>query len=96
MRDHPGPEPLRAEGGDIVTRSIQPIVDDLALARRASAFAALPDEERRERIHLAAWQCVCWAEARKWVAQVREMNRESGDHPGGFGWMALGEKERAA
>ena len=80
-----------------MTRQVtQPAVDDLTLARRASAFAALPDEERRERIHLAAWQCVCWAEARKWVAQVREMNRESGDHPGGFGWMALGEKERAA
>lgn len=52
--------------------------DDLTMARRATAYAALTETERRGRVHMAAWQCVCVAEARRFVAAVGELRRYDG------------------
>ena len=64
---------------------------DLTLARRATAYAALPESERRERAHIAAWRCVCMAQARRFVREVATDASTPSPAPHGYGRM-YGEK----
>lgn len=67
------------------------IVDDLTLARRATAYAALTESERREKIHIAAWRCVCMAQARRFVREVALIEDPVLQPPNGYG-RTYGEK----
>lgn len=66
-------------------------VDDLTLARRATAYAALTDSERRERAHIAAWHCVCIVQARRFVREVAMVEDPTGEVLCGYG-RTYGEK----
>ena len=66
-------------------------IDTLTLARRATNYAALPENERRERIHIAAWHCVCIAQARRFVREVALVEDPTGTVLHGYG-RAYGEK----
>lgn len=67
-----------------------PAFDDLTLARRATNYAALPDAVRRERIHIAAWRAVCWAQARRFVCEASSIAPPTNSAPG---WgRSYGEK----
>ena len=65
--------------------------DDLTLARRATAYAALTESERREKIHLAAWHCVCIVQARRFVSEVAMLEDPTHQSPSGYG-RTSGEK----
>ena len=65
--------------------------DDLTLARRATAYAALTESERREKAHIAAWHCVCIVQARRFVREVAMVEDPTGFSSRGYG-RTYGEK----
>ena len=67
------------------------VFDDLTLARRATAYAALTDSERREKVHIAAWHCVCIVQARRFVCEVAMIEGPAYQSPNGYG-RTYGEK----
>lgn len=64
---------------------------DLTLARRATSYADLPEKERRAKAHIAAWHCVCMAQARRFVREVATVEDPASPALHGYG-RTYGEK----